>query len=166
MTRRKIIGVMGSGTEEHDALASPLGQWLARRGYNLLTGAGPGVMAAVSRAFSEVSGRCGVILGIVPAGKPAGLYPNPWVELPIFTHLTGEAGPSSAESRNHINVLSSDVIVALPGGEGTLAEIDLAVRYEKPIIAYWPTANRLQLPAKVPIARGLGEVQRFVLDRV
>ncbi len=165
MPRRKIIGVMGSGTSEHRDLSAPLGRWLARCGYDLLTGAGPGVMAAVSRAFSEVSDRRGVVVGIVPAGRPENLYPNPWVELSIVTHLKGEAGPSSADSRNHINVLSSDVIVALPGAEGTLAEIGLALRYDKPIIAYWPTATPEQLPAAVPRARELADVQRFVRER-
>ena len=29
-------------------------------------------------------------------------------------------------SRNHVNVLSSDVVVALPGGPGTLSELRLA----------------------------------------
>ena len=164
--RRKVIGVMGSGSEEHARLAEPLGRWLAESGYDLLTGAGPGVMTAVSRAFAAVPGRRGIVLGIVPAGKRPDLYPNPWVEIPIYTHLAGRAGPLSAESRNHINVLSSDVLVALPGASGTRAEIELAVRYEKAVIAYWPGAGREELPAGVPIARELEEVKRFVLERV
>ena len=163
--RRTVIGVMGSGTDEHADLAEPLGRWLATRGYDLLTGAGPGVMSAVSRAFSEVPGRRGIVLGIVPAGRPDGLYPNPWVEIPIFTHLSGQGGPLGSESRNHINVLSSDVIVALPGAVGTQAEIELAVRYEKAIIAYWPAATRDQILADVPIARELEEVKRFVVEK-
>ena len=162
--RRKVIGVMGSGSEEHAELADPLGRWLAERGYDLLTGAGPGVMTAVSRAFSEVPGRRGIVIGIVPAGRAEGLYPNPWVEIPIFTHLTGRGGPLGEDSRNHINVLSSDVIVALPGASGTRAEIELAIRYEKPVIAFWPTAPGSQLPPDVPIARDLEEVKRFVVE--
>jgi predicted Rossmann-fold nucleotide-binding protein len=51
----QTVGVMGSGTHEHDALGREIGQLLARLGVNLLTGGGPGVMTSVSRAF--VQGR-------------------------------------------------------------------------------------------------------------
>jgi hypothetical protein len=43
-------------------------------------------------------------------------YPNPWVEVPILTHLAGHLGPEGADSRNAINVLSAHRIIALPGG--------------------------------------------------
>ena len=39
-TRREIIGVLGSGKEEHRAWVEPLARWVAHRGYHLLTGAG------------------------------------------------------------------------------------------------------------------------------
>lgn len=39
-------------------------------------------------------------------------------------------------SRNHINILSSELIVALPGGPGTLSEVQLAQIYAKPAIAF------------------------------
>ncbi|MEC7524276.1 MAG: hypothetical protein VYE22_30620 [Myxococcota bacterium] len=32
MRRLPIVGVMGSGRERHEALAIPLGRWLAERG--------------------------------------------------------------------------------------------------------------------------------------
>jgi len=31
-------------------------------------------------------------------------------------------------SRNHINILSSDVVIALPGSKGTYSEVMLAIR--------------------------------------
>ena len=37
-------------------------------------------------------------------------------------------------ARNCINVLSSDVVVACPGGTGTISEIALALKYGKPVI--------------------------------
>ena len=40
-------------------MTEPLGRWLAESGYDLLTGGGAGVMAAVSRAFTAVPNRCG-----------------------------------------------------------------------------------------------------------
>ena len=47
------IGVIGSGTEGHDEVASEVGVLLAGLGVNLLTGGGQGVMASVSRAFTQ-----------------------------------------------------------------------------------------------------------------
>lgn len=162
MPRRKMIGVMGSGEQDHVDLAAPLGRWIAAQGYDLLTGGGQGVMATVSKAFYDLPGRQGMVIGVVPAGRPVGLYPNPWVEVAIFTHLPGSAGPSGDDSRNHINVLSSDVIIALPGGGGTLSEIELSVRYGKSIIVYRPEAVPRALMEHVVVAHELNEVQNFV----
>jgi uncharacterized protein (TIGR00725 family) len=165
---------MGSGAESHEKLAVPLGRWLAEAGFDLLTGAGKGVMAAVSRAFLEVEGRRGLVIGIIPgstdaAGNyeaPPG-YPNPWVELAVRTHLplSGVLG-TDPRSRNHINILTSDVIVVLPGSAGTLSEIELARRYGKPLIAFVGESTFSGLSDGVRIARTLEDVQGFVLDVV
>jgi uncharacterized protein (TIGR00725 family) len=132
--RRRIVGVMGSGVERHEALAVPLGRWIAERGFHLLTGGGGGVMEAVGEGFASVAGRRGLSIGILPAGPPPG-YPNRWVDVAIHTHLEalGDEG-EAPRSRNHVNVLSSDVIVALPGGAGTRSEVALAVRYGRPLV--------------------------------
>jgi uncharacterized protein (TIGR00725 family) len=137
------IGVIGSGTYEHEALATPVGRLLAQLGVNLLTGGGGGVMTSVSRAFVEAPRETGVCIGIIPCRSEADRarakegYPNRFVELPIYTHLP-HSGPLGREdlSRNHINVLSSAAIVALPGEAGTSSEVSLALEYHKPVIAY------------------------------
>src|SRR5262245_19792521 len=128
---RRLMGVMGSGTEEHAVLAEPLGRWLAEQGLDLLTGGGGGVMAAVCRGFAAVPQRRGGSVGVLPAGPPRG-YPNPWVDIAIQTHLPqrGEQG-AGERSRNHLNVLSAHVIVVLPGGPGTRTEVELALRYRR-----------------------------------
>ncbi|MDH5458813.1 MAG: LOG family protein, partial [Nitrospinota bacterium] len=41
-------------------------------------------------------------------------------------------------SRNHIIILSADVIVAFPGGAGTHSEIQLALEYGKPLLILNP----------------------------
>lgn len=140
---------MGSGTCAHEMRASILGQWLAREGVHLLTGGGGGVMAAVSRAFFEVADRKGSVIGIIPGhrgNQPPPGYPNPWVEIPIFTHLplSGSAG-TDFRSRNHINVLTANVIIALPGSDGTASEVTLAIRYNRPLVAF--LKNRQEIPA-------------------
>lgn len=140
---RATIGVIGSGLDEHEELARPVGALLAELGLNLLTGGGGGVMTSVSRAFTEAPRRSGICIGVIPCRSeedrvtPKAGYPNPFVELPIFTHLP-HSGPLGTNdlSRNHINVLTCAAVIALPGGDGTRSEIELAVRYRRPVAFY------------------------------
>jgi uncharacterized protein (TIGR00725 family) len=161
---------MGSGREPHGDRARPLGEWIARAGYHLLTGGGAGVMAAVTEAFVRVEPRRGLAIGILPAaagGPPGGAppgYPNPWVEIAVRTHLdqvgADGAGPAS---RNHLNVLSSSVVVVLPGSAGTAREARLAVRYGRPCIAWLAERGEVPgLPAAVPAAPAFSSIERFV----
>ena len=142
--RRKIVGVMG-GKTDFPELTLPLGRLIARLGYHLLTGAGGGVMEGVSRAYFESENRKGLVLGVVRSTVPCDditvehreYIPNmvnPWVEIPIYTHL--HLSSTSCLSRNHINVLSSDVVIGLPGKEGTASEIELAMQYGTPVIIF------------------------------
>jgi uncharacterized protein (TIGR00725 family) len=150
---------------EYAELSEPLGRWLAESGYDLLTGGGAGVMTAVCRSFAAVPNRRGLSVGILPAGPPAG-YPNPYLDIVIQTHLPkrGEEG-ADILSRNHINVLSAAVVIALPGREGTRTELALALHYRKPTIAYLgpsgeiANSQRTSIPA---VANSLDEVTAFV----
>jgi uncharacterized protein (TIGR00725 family) len=145
--RRPVIAVIGSGRADHRnaRLAYAIGALVARRGFHLLTGGGQGVMADASRGFTSVDGRPGLCIGIIPreAGGegPEKGYPNDWVELPIYTHLAGEEGPASPSSRNPINVRSAAKVIALAGGEGTIAEVTLALRAGKPVLVVQDTEN-------------------------
>lgn len=168
--RRPVVGVMGSSARGCEDLAEPLGRWLASIGVHLLTGGGAGTMTAVSRAFAGVQPRAGLVVGVLPADLPDGIavpregYPNPFVEIAIFTHLplSGITG-TDPRSRNHINIMSSDVVIVLPGSEGTQSEAELAVRYGKPVIAYFGGHDvDWQPPADVPVARTFADVQSFV----
>lgn len=145
---------MGSGEAEFAGLAEAAGRVVAVAGYHLLTGAGGGVMTATARAFTAVPDRSGLSLGVVRAGGVAHLGerltsrhyeprgPNPWVEVAIFTHLpySGREGKHDL-SRNHINVLSADVVVVLPGGDGTASELELALEYGRPVILFLGTGT-------------------------
>jgi predicted Rossmann-fold nucleotide-binding protein len=108
-------------------------------------------MGAVSQAFAEVPGRKGNVIAIIPASGPCDSpearsaytplqgYPNSWIDIPIYTHLplSGVSGKDIA-SRNHIIILSADLIVAFPGGAGTRSEIQLALEYGKPLLILNP----------------------------
>ncbi|HKV12275.1 MAG TPA: molybdenum cofactor carrier protein, partial [Thermoanaerobaculia bacterium] len=70
---------------------------------------------------------------------------------------------TSAMSRNHVNVLSSSALIALPGGAGTASEIELAVRYKKPVIVYAPDERLVSaFPKSVPRAATIQEVEGFL----
>ena len=91
--RLPIVGVMGSGSRPHKKRAEQLGAWLASQGVHLLTGGGSGVMESVSRAFAMAENRAGLVIGVLPGMvtdsgyRPKNGYPNPYVEIPIATHL-------------------------------------------------------------------------------
>jgi uncharacterized protein (TIGR00725 family) len=168
MRRRRVVAVIGSGTLADAALCRRVGRLVAELGCDLLTGAGGGVMEAVGKAFCQRRdelGSAGLAIGVVPgdigangayATRPG--YPNPWVELAIYTHLprSGAEG-KDALSRNHINVLSADAVVALPGGAGTQSEIDLAKQYGVAVIACGQHA-----PGGIEHAADIGRVREFL----
>lgn len=123
-----IIGVMGSHNEEaHETLeeARLLGEAIARRGYVLLTGGGPGTMKAVCEGAYRAGG---LVIGILPNDRkhPLEKYPNEFVDIPIYTGMY--------DARNVINAKTPHVMVALKGGSGTLSEIALALRNGIPVI--------------------------------
>jgi uncharacterized protein (TIGR00725 family) len=168
-TRREVIGVLGSGKEEHRAWVEPLARWIAERGFHLLTGAGGGVMRAAAEAFVAVEGRAGLSLGIVPGEvvdgtwRPRPGYPNAAVEVPILTHLplSGEQG-TEPMSRNHLNVLTAQALVSLPGGAGTVSEAVLALRYGKPLLLYGPGGAFGAFPAELERTESLERVCEFL----
>jgi predicted Rossmann-fold nucleotide-binding protein len=154
-----IVGVMASGDEElaknHAALAEEVGSTVAELGFDLLTGGGGGLMKAVGQAFLDKKRELlktkkptGNLISILRANKPTRLNnkgkrewqphaDNGLGEIVIRTHLplSGNEGRDPL-SRNHINALTSDLVVVLPGGDGTLSELQLAWEYGKKIIIY------------------------------
>ena len=124
-----IIGVMGSHRDESPAVmndARRLGEAIARRGYVLLTGGGPGVMRAASEGAHRAGG---LVIGILPNDRthPLEKYPNEFVDIPIYTGMY--------DARNVINAKTVHVLVALCGGPGTLSEIAFALRCKTPVIS-------------------------------
>lgn len=178
--RRRVVTVIGSGRTA-DPRCAEVGRLVAALGCHLLTGGGRGVMEAVSRAFFETAPRRGLVIGVLPGAVdpltaledrhsgavdyelPDG-YPNPWVELAIFTHLpdSGKDG-TFRSSRNHINILTADAVVALPGREGTSAEMWLALQYGVPIVAFGDHEN---VPRGLRRAASLEDVRDFLIDQL
>jgi uncharacterized protein (TIGR00730 family) len=109
------VTVFGSArfpeTHPYYVLARQLGGQLARAGFTVMTGGGPGIMEAANRGAREVGGRsvgCNIEL-------PQEQQPNPYLDHWItFRHFY---------VRKVMLVKYSYAFVALPGGFGTLDEI-------------------------------------------
>ena len=132
MTRKPVVGVMG-GAEvgaEVCALARELGKRIAEHGWVLLNGGrDAGVMRASAAGAHEASGT---VIGILPDADTSRAAPD--LDYAIVTGM--------GDARNLINVLSSDVVIACPGGAGTLSEVALALKNNKRVILLgWNTGN-------------------------
>ncbi len=167
--RRPIIGVMGSHETPWEEYSKPVGQMIAQHDYHLLTGAGGGVMEAVSKAFVEEESREGSSIGIVPTMDYDGTmlnreeYPNHHIEIPILTPLDSKAqNDTMPYSRNYVNIMSSHALIILPGSHGTKNEVSLALQFEKPMILYGPTDMFEKFPEAPIRADDIEEVREFL----
>jgi uncharacterized protein (TIGR00730 family) len=134
------VSVFGSARfdESHRfyALARELGRELARLGYAVVTGGGPGIMEAANRGAREARGLsigCNIVL-------PHEQTPNPYLDRSLaFEYFF---------VRKVMLVKYSSAFVLMPGGYGTLDEIFETVTLEQtgkirgfPIVAmgrsYW-----------------------------
>ncbi len=125
----KMIGVIGAGSCNHEIyeLAREVGAGIAKAGAILVCGGLGGVMEGACRGAFEAGGQT---IGILP-GPDKG-EANPYVAIPVVTDL--------GHARNVLIVRSSDILVAISGGYGTLSEISIALKLGKPVIGLrtWP----------------------------
>lgn len=109
------VTVFGSArfAEDHPyyAQARDIGARLARAGFTVMTGGGPGIMEAANRGAKDAGGRsigCNILL-------PQEQKPNPYLDLVVnFRHFY---------VRKVMLVKYSYAFIAMPGGFGTLDEI-------------------------------------------
>jgi len=123
--RRPVVGVMGGRECDADTYerARELGRRLAEADYVLLCGGGSGVMEAAARGAREAGG---LTIGVLPGDDADQSPPNPYLDVALFTGI--------GYARNLCNVLSSDVVVAVAGGLGTLSEIALGLKCGRPVV--------------------------------
>jgi uncharacterized protein (TIGR00725 family) len=139
--RKFAVAVIGAGRSARIMdveNAKTLGMLLARRGWVVMSGGrNAGVMQAANAGAKQVEGSCTV--GILP-GANARACPD--VDVVVQTEMHN--------ARNNILVLSSDAVVACgDGGAGTVSEIALALKADKPVILLGTTVETLQFFRKL-----------------
>lgn len=121
---RTVIGVMGGGAADAATrvLAHTIGSLIAAEGWVLLNGGRDcGVMAASAAGAAAMGG---LVVGVLPNDDFDGVAPD--VDIAIPTGM--------GDARNVINILASHVVLALPGGAGTLSEVAHALKARRPVV--------------------------------
>ena len=101
--------------DPHYELARKMGAAIARLGFTVMTGGGPGIMEAANRGAKEVAGRSVGCTIELPSEQPANAYLDRCVRMHYFF------------VRKALLVKYSYAFVVMPGGAGTLDELFEAV---------------------------------------
>ena len=109
------VTIFGSArfTEEHRyyALAREIGAAVAKEGFTVMTGGGPGIMEAANRGAQEAGGRSVGVNIVLPEEQHPNRYLDTFVEFRYFF------------VRKVMLAKYSYAFIAMPGGFGTLDEL-------------------------------------------
>lgn len=117
-----VIGQSGDIPPKMYDMAYKVGAEIGKRKGILLSGGRSGVMEAVSKGAKEAGG---ITVGILPGDSIK--EGNSYLDVPLTTGL-------NFEYRSIVLVHSSDVIIMIGGGSGTLCELSVAYHNRKPVI--------------------------------
>ena len=120
-TVARQVSVIGSGAEWEDS-AEEIGRLLAERGCTVVTGGLGEVMAAAHRGAKTAGGTT---IAILPGEERTAA--NPWADHVVVTGI--------GHARNLAVAASGDAVIAVGGSYGTLAEIALALRLGRTVVA-------------------------------
>jgi uncharacterized protein (TIGR00725 family) len=115
------VAVIGSGIEWEEA-AEEVGRLLAENGCIVVTGGLGEVMAAAHRGAKAVGGTT---IAILPGEDRTAA--NPWADHVVVTGI--------GHARNLAVAASGDAVIAVGGSYGTLAEMALALRLGRRVVA-------------------------------
>ena len=142
------IAIVGGGacSPEVRGAAKRLGQIIASHGHVLICGGLGGVMEAACCGAREAGGLC---VGILPGEKEEA---NSYIDVTIATGM--------GHARNVIIVKSADLVIALPGEMGTLSEMALAMKMNKPVISLnsWEICGAFQVEDPEEVAELLDRI--------
>jgi hypothetical protein len=112
-------------------MAEVAGNLAARSHFIVVTGGLSGVMRAAARGARQAEGGT---LGILPGTELRDANESIDIVVPTGIGL----------ARNVVTALAGDIMVALPGGLGTLQEMTYALEYKRPVCS-WGSWTREQL---------------------
>jgi uncharacterized protein (TIGR00725 family) len=115
------VSVIGSGAEWESA-AEEVGRLLAERGCTVVTGGLGEVMAAAHRGAKAAGGTT---IAILPGEDRSAA--NPWADHVVVTGI--------GHARNLSVAASGDAVIAIGGSYGTIAEMALALRLGRTVVA-------------------------------
>jgi uncharacterized protein (TIGR00725 family) len=115
------VAVIGSGAQWED-VAEDVGRLLAERGCTVVTGGLDEVMAAAHRGAKSAGGTT---LAILPGEDRRAA--NPWADHVVVTGI--------GHARNLAVAASGEAVVAVGGSYGTIAEMALALRLGRRVVA-------------------------------
>ncbi len=115
------VAVVGSGVEWEGA-AEEIGRLLAERGCTVVTGGLGEVMAAAHRGAKAAGGST---VAVLPGESRTAA--NPWADHVVVTGI--------GHARNLAVAASGDAVIAVGGSYGTLAEMALALRLGRRVVA-------------------------------
>jgi uncharacterized protein (TIGR00725 family) len=120
----KVVSVIGGRTcdAKVEQVAHELGKKLAKVVCYLASGGLSGTMKAVCSGFKAGGGTT---IGIIPSYSKTDV--NKYIDIVIPTGL--------GLARNVLVVTTGDVVIALPGGPGTLSEIAYCLQFGIPVIS-------------------------------
>jgi uncharacterized protein (TIGR00725 family) len=155
MLRPIHVAVVGSGTADPATadVAEEVGRLLAGRGALVVCGGLGGVMEAACRGAKSAGGTT---VGILPGTDRR--EANAWVDVAIPTGL--------GEARNALVVRAAEVLIAIGGEFGTLAEIALALKTGKPVVGIdtWELSRRGAPATEIVRARTPAEAVERALE--
>jgi uncharacterized protein (TIGR00725 family) len=151
-----VIGP-GDATADVTDAALHIGRGLAQAGVVVVTGGGPGVMAAASEGAALAGG---LTVAFLPGSDPAAA--NAYAQVVVPTGM--------GEGRNVLVVRAAQAVVAVGGSWGTLAEVAFARRIGTPVVglATWLPydASGAPVPDAPAPARDPADAVRLVLAAI
>jgi len=128
---KKCVGIIGSASSNISCnlqdVAMDIGKLVVDSGFRIVNGGMGGVMEYSAKGGHQSSCyRSGDVIGILPSYKKTDA--NSYIDVVIPTGL--------GVARNALVVSTSDIVIGLDGGAGTLSELAMAWQMKKTIVCY------------------------------
>ena len=148
-----VIGPGAGASADQLEAAEEVGRLLAEAGAVVVCGGLGGAMEAVCRGARSAGG---MTVGILPGRDRRDA--NEYVQVALPTGL--------GEGRNTLVVRAADAVSAVGGGYGTLSEIALALRADKPVVGIdtWELSRGGEPDTGVVRVQTAAEAVRAALD--